>query len=55
MPAKPKLNYYSGILNKTLNTYCGLGDGSLARMKDINNHLLSGQQTVGHELSRADG
>ena len=39
MPAKPKLTYYSGILNKTLKTYCGLGDGSLARMKDINNHL----------------
>ncbi len=35
MLSTPKLTHHSVIMN----TYCGLGDGTLARMKDINNHL----------------
>jgi hypothetical protein len=33
----------------------GLGDVGSARVKDINDELASGQETVGNEFARADG
>ena len=38
-----------------LGTYCGLGDGGLAGMEHIHNHLTPAQQPVRHVFPRTDG